>query len=69
MDCGASCCTPFGDNWSIVTLDPSTDFTVFHKVVDSTLHLQAPSTPARSAASRGVGAPMASKAAAQSTAT
>ena len=24
MDCGASCCTPFGGNWSNVTLDPST---------------------------------------------
>ena len=40
MDCGASCCTPFGGNWSNVTLDPSIDFTVFHKVVDSMLHLR-----------------------------
>ena len=41
-DCASRslCCPQYGGNWSNFTLDPTIDFTVFHKVVESTLHIR-----------------------------
>ena len=36
----APCCSSYGGGWSNFTLDPSIGFMVFHKVVNSTLHLR-----------------------------
>ena len=37
----ASCdCDSYGDGWTSVTLDTSIDFTLYHKVVDQTIHIR-----------------------------